>query len=70
MRNKASSGEKYFRIRGRLEQPHDARCFERVGGYVQQLELNETFTRGYNVQVLIRRLGFRVYDPCQRAPPG
>jgi hypothetical protein len=61
---------RYFRIYGRFEQPHNARCFERAGGCVQQLELVETFTRGYNVQVLVWRLGFRVHDPCRRAPPG
>jgi hypothetical protein len=71
MRNKVSGGEKYFRIRGRLEQPLDARCFERAGGCIRQVESS----RVYSVHVLVRVLCFKVHDTCrgaekQRTQPG
>jgi hypothetical protein len=65
MRNKASSGEKYFRIRRRLEQSLDARCFETTGGCIRQLKLKEALFRGCSVQVLVKRLCFSVHDTCR-----
>lgn len=44
--------------------PLSARCLKRAGKCVLQLELNEILICGSSVQILVRRLCFRVHDTC------